>query len=394
MRKKLLMIGFLLIISLTLSGCSSASGYYRNGKKYFISGNYEEAADNFLAAIVENPNRAGYYIDYGMTLIVLGKYEEAIEQFDKIYMEKNIILIKENNKRALRGKGIAYFNMRKYQEAITQFNAGLEINVLSELDMDILYYKGRALTTIGAFEEAKDVYTQIIDTFGNKAEALFGRAGALMKLKDYEESLADYDLAISLKPRYYNYYFGKYDLMLETGDKDGAAEVLAQAAAIEAKSDEDRYQQAKVHYYQELYDLALAELSEGFANGFVEAYFYIGEVYGKRKDYSTAIYYYEKYMGEVDLVSPEVYNQIAGCLMKLEEYEQAIRYLEKGLAYEYSPVVQLLRKNEIVAYENLGKFDIALTKIREYLTLYPRDEEAIREEKFLKIRMQDMVTPG
>lgn len=391
MKKRLLSLGFLLIIILSLSGCSSAGRYYRNGQKYFINDNYEEAADNFSAAILENPNRADYYIDYGMTLISLGKYEEAIAQFDRVYMDKDILMVKENNKRALRGKGIAYFNMLSFEEAVAQFNAALGNSVLSELDLDILYYKGRALTAIGAFEEARDNYTQILDNFGNKAEALNGRALTLRELGDYEKSLEDYDQAISLEPDCYDYYFGKYYLMIETGDKEGAAAVLSQAESIGTKSDEDRYQQAKLHYYQELYDLALTELSEGYTNGFIEAYFYIGEIYNKLKDYSTAIYYYEKYIGEAEQKTPEVYNQIAVCLMKLEDYSQAVKYLERGMTYSYSPVFRTLKRNEVAAYENLGQFDTALVKLGEYIALYPEDKEALREEEFLKTRKQKVL---
>ncbi|HKL79104.1 MAG TPA: tetratricopeptide repeat protein [Mobilitalea sp.] len=392
MKKKLLIYGLFGIMLFLLSGCSSAGGYYRSGIKSFEKGNYEAAATNFSAAIANSPNRADYYIDYGMTLIALERYEEAIEQFDKAYMDKNIIMVKENNERALRGKGIAYYNIQQYEEAISLFDLALNIGVLSELNMDILYYKGSAQMTIGAYEDARDTYTVILDTYGKDAEALGKRAYSYRQLEDYEKSLADYDMAISMAPNRYEYYFGKYYLMYNTKDEAGVATILEQAAQIKVDSKEDKYNQAKVHYYQGLDDMALAELSESYANGFTEGYYYIGEIYARKKDYSTAIYYYQEYIKLGENTNPSVYNQAAYCMMSMGDYDQAVGLLEKGIAYDNAATMKALLRNEIIAYENLGDFDIALEKAEDYLVLYPGDDLAAREAVFLETRQDKAIS--
>lgn len=386
MKKKLLLSGIICIMLCLLYGCSTAGGYYRNARKYFVSGNYEESAAYFEKAIRTNPNRADYYIGYGMALIALERYDEAIEQFDRVYMDKNILMVRENNERALRGKGIAYYNMQRYKEAVAQFDAALAIGVLSELDMDILYYKGNALMITGAYKEAGDTYTHIIENYGREAEALGKRAYSYLKTGEFDKSLADYEEAIQLDPKCYDYYFGKYDLMLERKDKAGADAVLNQAAALEAKSKEDRYNLAKIHYYQGNYEKALAELSEGFAQGFPEAHFYIGEIYAKQKDYSTAIYYYEKYIEKGDVTESAVYNQVAYCYMKQEDYGKALKYLEEGISLGDAVTMKALKKNEVIALEHLGQFDVAQEKLKKYMAAYPEDAQAIREGEFLKTR--------
>lgn len=389
MRKKLLIIGVLFTMIILLSGCSSAGGYYRSGKKNFVSGNYEAAADYFTKAITKNPNRADYYIDYGMALISLERYDEAIEQFDRVYMDKDVLMVRENNKRALRGKGIVAYCMQSYQEAISQFDAALAINALSDLDVDILYYKGNALIKTGAYEEARDSYTRIIERNNKEAEALSMRAYTYLKAGEFDKSLADYEEAIRLKPNHYEYHFGKYELMLEKKDEAGAAAVLSQAAAIEAVSKEDRYHQARIRYYQGDYETALAELSEGFAQGFPEAHFYIGEIYAKQKDYATAIYYYEKYIEKDDVTESSVYNQVAYCYMKQGDHSKALRFLEKGISMGDAVTMKALKRNEIIALEYLGQFDTAQEKLSSYLSAYPEDQEAAREVKFLNSRRID-----
>lgn len=384
--KRFSYIGIVFTIMFLLSGCSDAGGYYRSGKKNLENRNYEEALKNFSLALEDNSNRSEYYIAYGMAFIGLEQYDKAIEQFDRVIMDKNIVLVQKNNKRALRGKGIAYFNMQDYSEAINQFDQALEIDVLSDLDMDILYYKGKALMTVEAYEEACDIYTMIIDQFGEDAQVLGNRAYAYLKTGEYHKSIEDYDRAIATKPNHYEYYFGKYYLLQEMGRTTDAKATLEEAANIEVNTKADKYNLARIHFYQGLYDQAFPELSESFANGFAESYFYIGEIYNVKKDYSTARYYYEKYIEEGVEINPAAFNQIASSHIKLGEYEQAIPYLEEGIRYAHGNMLRILLKNEIVAYENMGNFDIALAKLKTYISVYPDDKEARREEVFLTSR--------
>ena len=62
-----------------------------------------------------------------------------------VIMDKKRPIVQANNKRALRGKGIAYVNTHNYLEAINHFDEALSISELSDLNMDILYYKGYVL---------------------------------------------------------------------------------------------------------------------------------------------------------------------------------------------------------------------------------------------------------
>lgn len=392
MKKNLLSIGIFMFMIVILAGCSKAGGYYRDGKKSFEAGNYEEAAEDFVKAIAQNPNRADYYIEYGMTLIALHKYEDALVQFDIAYMDKDMSIIKENNKRVLRGKGIAYYNMNEYKKAIEEFEKAIKADELPELNVDILYYKASSLKAIGSYKEAIDTYETILSSNKNSATAYGERALCYKCMGMYHESLADYDSAISIDSDNYKYYFGKYFLMEENNDAEGAAKILSQAAEIKVKTDEDKYNLARIHFYQENYDVALTELEECFNAGFHEAYYDIGEIYRIKKDYTNAIYYFESYISLGDAISPNVYNQVAVCLIKTGDNKKAIEYLEKGIEYNDASTMQILKKNEIIAYENMIDFDKANEKLNEYRDSYPEDEVAIRETEFLKTRLMDTVT--
>ena len=391
--KKLLSMGICLILVIMLSGCALSGSLYQDGKKSFLDGNYEDAAADFEQAIKANPNRADYYIDYGLTLTKLGRYEEALAEFDKAYVNKDIIIANRNNKRMYRGKGITYYYMLDYIKAIEEFGNALKIRELPDLDQDILHYAGSALMIIGDYEEAVKTYTRLVDLDGKDDIAYDSRAFCYRILGEYEKSLADYDMAIKLKPNGYNHYFGKYSLLMEQGDTAVAAEVLTKASEIEIKTSEDQYNTAKLHYFQGDYETALAEFNDGFANGFQEAYYYIGEIYRIKKDYPKAIYYYETYMGAGKPATSEVYNQIGTCLIKTGQYEEALNYLEQGIAYHQAGVIQTLKRNEIIAYERLGKFDVADEKLADYISQYPKDETVIKESKFIESRLMTEELP-
>jgi tetratricopeptide (TPR) repeat protein len=385
----------LLLVGTLLGGCSgkSANDYYKEGIKYFKSSEYEKASENLAKALEMNSERAEYFVDYGMSLIMLGKYDLAIQNFDRAILDKDNAIVKRNNKTALRGKGIAFFKSHNYTEAINQFDKALEINELSDLNMDILYYKGNAEQNAGLYKEALETYNSILDKKNSDATVYSCRALVYSKLGEYDKSLADYDKAIDLDKDNYDYYFGKYALMIEKNDIEGAALVLELASNIKVETQEDKFNLAKIHFFMGEYDTAIAELSDAFRNGFSESYYYLGQIYEKEEDYESAVNNYSLFIEDETQVKPAiVYNKIAICLIKLKKYEDALSYIQAGIQLNDINTNQALLSNEIVVYENIGKFEKAYSLMKDYLKVYPDDEEAIKENEFLKTRLAEVST--
>lgn len=390
--KKVKQAAALLLTAAMLSACSgnTAGSYYKEGLEYFDNGNYEKAEASFAKALQLNGDRAEYYIDYAMSLIQLGKYDEAITYFDEAILKKDNTVVHKNNKKAYRGKGIAYLKAHNYEEAIKQFDKALAIDESSDLNMDILYYKGNAQEKAGLYQDAVKTYTSILNEKSTDAATYNYRAYAYRLMGEREKSLEDYNKAIKLDSKNYDYYFGKYFLLTDAGEEDSAATVLSQALKINGTTQEDKFNIAKIHYFQEEYDQAISELSEAFRNGFTEAYYFLGNLYEKQEDYDNAIYNYSMYIKEdTSIESAAVYNQIGVCLIKQERYDEALSYVQAGLEYNDISYNQSLLQNEIVCYENLAEFDKAYGSMQDYLTKYPDDKKAVKENEFLKTRLSD-----
>ncbi|WFR59367.1 tetratricopeptide repeat protein [Anaerocolumna sp. AGMB13025] len=397
MNKKRLISAMLLIMAvLLLGGCGSksAGSYHKEGLEYFSNGNYEKAEASLAKAIQMNGDRADYYIDYAMTLVQLKRYEEALQNLNRAILDKDNSIVNKNNKLAYRAKGITYFKSHDYKKAIEQFDKALAINELRDLDMDILSYKGNSQAKSGLFDEAVKTYTDLLKSNPSDAYTYYSRAYGYRMLKSYDKSQADYDKAIKLDNKNYDYYFGKYFLLIEKGDKDNAEAVLKMASNIKGTNQEDNFNLAKVHYYMGNYEDAIREFSEAFKNGFAESYFFLGSIYEQKEDYDNAVYNYSMYIKEAAYIpSAAVYNQIAYSLIKVKNYDEALSYLQTGLKYNDIEYEQSMKRNEIVVYENMGDYEKANALMKDYLKVYTEDEEAKTESVFIKNRLPEASTP-
>lgn len=384
-----------LATSLFLSGCGakSAKDYYKEGMAYFNSGNYEKADASLKKAMEENKERADYYISYAMNLIQQQKYDDAIAYFERSILDKDNAIVRKNNKQAYRGEGIAYYKAHDYKAAIEKFDKALAINELEDINRDILSYKGMAQAKAGLYKEAAATYTKIIEANKNSGDAYKTRGDIYCRMGDYKKSLADYDKAIKLEPHNYDYYFGKYFLMLDRKDEAGAKEVLSKAAAINGTTEEDKFNMAKVMYYKGDSDTALQMFGEAFGNGFTESYYYLGLIYENKKDYENAVQNYKKYIeSDEGRDKGDAYNRVADCLIRLKNYKEALGYVEDGIKINDVDVNQNLKRSQIVVYEHLARYEEAYKLIKEYRKEYPEDEGAKKEEVFLNSRLSDAVT--
>ena len=87
--KKYLVTALLCGAVLLTSSCGKADSAYKSAVKSMDEGKYEESIESFKSAIKENPEKAEYYIGYGMVLNYEGKYEEAIKEFEKAVQDES-----------------------------------------------------------------------------------------------------------------------------------------------------------------------------------------------------------------------------------------------------------------------------------------------------------------
>lgn len=386
-KKKIVIVTMALILT-GCSGGTSAKEYYKQGVAALENGQSEMAEEALYHAIEKKQEKAEYYIAYGMSLIKNGKYEEAQTQFDKAILDKNNKIVRENNKQAYRGKGIAYLESGQYAEAVESFETAFGINGKNELDIDILFYLAEANEKNGDYETAILVYNKM-EKLEKSSTLYVKRAEANMELAQYDAAGNDFDRAIELDKSKLVYYLEKY-FMLMRADREEEAKQWIATAKTEAKDEENQVYAAMIQYYQGTEEKALAALEELKKNNNILAGYYLGNIYLEKNEFEKAAECYELYINSTEKKAEflgDVYGKLAQCYVNLSKYENAVILLEKAVATEKGKMQKELQKNLVAAYEKNLQFDKALQTAKSYLETYPKDKKMKREYKFLKSRV-------
>jgi tetratricopeptide (TPR) repeat protein len=221
--------------------------------------------------------------------------------------------------------GDAYFRLEEYTQSASAYQAAFEYDkknrsikynlarafvkagkkdeafqLITELLEDdpqngiLLETKAFILLEKGHLEEAKSIYTQILNEVPNHANALYN--SYLVANKEEE-----YDLALEYLEAYYN-----------AVDRDGEGYVLL-AKAAEKTEDE----QQQVSYYEEAAKLGNTDAME-----------FLASWYNKQEEFEKAIDMYEKLMNTKDYEF-KFYMQMAEIyLFNIEDFENGKKYMK------------------------------------------------------------------
>lgn len=375
------------MLTLMLTACDkeSADSYYKAGLEAMEDKKYEEANKNFEEAIARKDDKADYYLNNAMSLTMLGEYDAALAQYDKAILDVDSSITLKNKKKALRGKGVIYYKQGEYSLAEKMFLEALDIAVEDNLNEDIRCYLADTYKQEKKYEAAKKEYTKMLEE-EELAYVYAYRAGINVLLEKKEEAIADLDKAIEIEEDSYTYYFIKYETLQTLGEPEQAKEVLAKALELPAKTVEDRYQVAKIKYYQKDYENATADLMD-IKEEYKVAYQLLGDIYFAQEEYTSALESYVTYLGtNKNSASATLYNQMALCSIQTKNYEQAKEYVEAGLKFADKSVERELKYNEILVNEQVANFDKAYKLAVAYLEEYPEDQNVQRELIFLETR--------
>ena len=146
------------------------------------------------------------------------------------------------------------------------------------------------------------------------------------------------------------------------------------------------------------YDEALAdfqEMTESGGNDVAEGYRGLGMTYYEMEDYENALEAFRNAADNGAEQSIQMYNLMGVCAMQTEDYASALEYIQSGLALTSTSdgadkadekLVQEMKYNEIICYEQQADWENAKQKVTEYLEDYPDDETVQKEAEFLETR--------
>lgn len=319
-------------------------------------------------------------VSEGMAAIGRMEYEAALDAFAQ-GMEDG-----ENERLLLRGEGIAYLGLARYEEAVACLEACLQKSngSVENMDFDVNYYLATAYCKQKEFEKAKTVYDAIIGLRPKEKSAYFYRGSVSMELGDYQSAIDDFETVIAMDPDNYDRVIEIYQIMEEKGHKEAGKTYLSDALA-RGEGKMSAFDSGRIYYYLEEYQKAYIALEEAKSKGGAESYLFLGKAYEATGDFNYATSVYSSYLSK-EGPDASIYNQLGTCEMKKQDYRKALEAFQAGLELADASLHQSLAFNEIVAFEHLGDFKHAASLLEDYLRRYPDDEVAKREKKFLSTR--------
>lgn len=170
------------------------------------SKDYLAAAAMIEHAIKINPNSATAYYNYGISLIGLGRLQDAIVNYDKaIFLKPNFVEAYSNRGNALRA-------LNRFNDAIASYDMAIAIKPdYPEAHNN----RGITLKLLNRLSEAISSYDEAIVLKRDYAEAYNNRGNTFAELGQFDMAIENYDAAIALNPRYADAYLNRANVLLK-----------------------------------------------------------------------------------------------------------------------------------------------------------------------------------
>lgn len=319
-------------------------------------------------------------ITAGMDAVAELNYDGALESFG-LAREAG-----EDERLLYRGEGIAYMGKTQYEEAAAAFETALSLSDgrLESMDYDINYYLATAYYKLDQKDKAVDVYNAILALRPGERDAYYLRGTVYTEQGNLENAREDFDKVISLSPQDYNRLIDIYCVLNDNGYRETGQEYLRSAMEGGTKN-MSNYEKGCISYYLEDYENARNYLEKARDEGGYEAVLFLGRTYETLGDNNYAISVYNTYLDNKE-ANPQILNQLGLCKMQMKDYEGALAAFQTAMNIENNGIMQVLKLNEIVAYENLEEYRNAAALLKSYLETYPDDQKAAREYIFLQTR--------
>ena len=309
-----------------------------------------------------------------------GDYETAVAALQPYISETG------GDKAAYRAEGIAMLGAGRFPEAVDAFTRALSCSngIVEAADIDVSYYLAVAEYKMGEHEKALETTNAIAGISPKDDGVYFLRGKIELALGNKNAAIGDFDTTVELAPDNYDRYVGIYEELHARGFDQEAAAYLEKAMSVGNKLSD--YNKGVLEYYLGSYTDARNDLENaGKSDKSENLTLYLGRTYEALGDSGYAMTLYEDYLREHSSAG-RIYEELASCKMKEEDYEEALNVIESGLSLGDGEGRKGMMFDRAVAYERLYDFDTARKYMEEYLALYPDDEVAKRENVFLSTR--------
>ncbi|MBT3711779.1 MAG: hypothetical protein HOG15_00325, partial [Anaerolineae bacterium] len=382
-----------------------APPYRYRGTAYWYLGDCVSGLENHEKALSINPDYAKSWAERGLMHSCLGNDEQELEDYKKaLSLDPSLAFVHHN-------LGVYYYQIEDYERSLEEYSLSVAID-----PNRAGAWSGRseALLELGRFEECVLSATKSLEINPEEWIAYGDRARCRVRLKQHKEVIEDYKIYVEhidvcCAIEWYNYGISQ----LQQKDLEGA--VVSNSMAIELDS---TYYKAYINRgvaYTRLHEFenAIGDFDSALEFGDIPlAYSGRGAAYMGLEEYQQAISNFEKSQALLPN-NPEVYCQLSYAYFNAERYQDSLEaadiYNDFGFGIFTACDTRLLYETQARSYYALEDYDQAILYMDKALDIYPywlgfyyrgiifhdaeRNEEAVEDlEIFLKARADDLAS--
>ena len=198
---------------------SAYTAFYR-GLTYQDTGKYDKAIEQYDKSIELNPNLANAYFNRGNAKDSLGHHEKAINDYNEA------IRLNPDYADAYTHRGNANISLGRHEDAIADYDQAIRLN---PDHAEAYNNRGNAKNRLGQHQDAIADCDEAIRLKPNNAQPYFNRGIVNYRLGQHQDAIADCDQAIKLKPDYAAAYLNRGLSYLETNQQEEARRDLETA---------------------------------------------------------------------------------------------------------------------------------------------------------------------
>ena len=305
--------------------------------------------------------------------------DQAIPVLEKLYAER------PNDLNVLRQLANAQSQAGKATEAIATYRAYLQRSPDEGVQVDL----ARLLSWNSRYEEAKDMYKQVLSNNSNNIDALMGMAQVTSWQSEYQQSLAEYDKVLEHQPSNRDALLGKAQTLQWSGDHDKAVALLE---TMVEKWPQDREIAGALQSVKEAEAQRVASGNSGRAPVDLDSRITmyeealkqnpnspitlarLGDLYTQKKDYAKAIVSYQNAISQKP-GDTETMISLARVAMWNSEYPLSISLYQSLLAKEPTNREYRLEIAKMLSWS--GKKTESIAEYKEILKQNPNDVEVM-----------------
>ena len=332
--------------------------------------NREEKLDLYKNAIIHHTEaiklKSNYYAAYynrGVAYYDIGKFDAAIDDFNKL------IDFPHKDASVYNVRGLAYAGKKDFEAAIEDHSKAIDLD-----PEDASAYNGRgvAYARQSDFGAAIADFNEAIDLAPEDASAYSNRGNAYSDKGELDKAIQDYDRAIELNPELAEAYNNRGNAYSNKGELDKAIQDYRKSIDLDPE-DASAYNN-RGNAYDDIgdFEAAIADFNEAIDLAPEDARFYYnrGVAYGNIGDFEAAIQDFNK---AIDL-NPEnarVYNGRGVAYGKTGDFEAAIDDFNEAI--DLAPEDAGAYNNRGLTYRSKGDFEAAIDDFNEAIDLAPED---------------------